>query len=66
MVIFLHLQATHLSILGDDNAVFAASLSILYCSFSCLILSSIVLTNFYVLSKRFFPKRKHLSNARVE
>ena len=54
-----------LSILPDDNAgIFAASLLILHFSFSSLILSSIVLINFYILSKRFFLKREEFSDAR--
>ena len=36
-----------------------------YCSFSLLILPSIVMISFYILSKKFFPKRKGLSDARV-
>ena len=35
------------------------------CSFSPLTLSSIVMISFYILPKRFFPKRKGLSDARV-
>ena len=35
------------------------------CSFSTLILSSIVIINFYIVSKRFFLKRKELSDERV-
>ena len=38
----------------------------LYCNFSSLILSTIiVMISFYILSKRFFLKRKRLSDARV-
>ena len=60
------IRYSYLSILPDGNAdVFAASQLISYCSFSSLILSSIVLINFYILSKRFFPKREELSDARV-
>ena len=55
-----------LPILLEDNAdTFTASLLILYCSFSSLILASIVMINFYFLSKRFFLKRIELSDARV-
>ena len=50
----------------DDNAdIFAASVLISYCSFSCLILSSVVMISFYILSKRFFLKCKRLSDGRV-
>ena len=55
-----------LSVFPDDNAdTFAAFQLISYCNFSSLILSSIVMISFYVLSKRFFLKRKRLSDARV-
>ena len=55
-----------LSNLPDDDAyIFAAFLLIPYCSFSSLILSSIVMISFYILSKRFFLKREELSDARV-
>ena len=54
-----------LSILPNDNAdIFAASLFIIYCSFASLIFSSIMIS-FYILPKRFFLKRKGLSDARV-
>ena len=43
----------------------AASLLILYCGFLSLILLSIVMISFYILSKRFFLKRKEISDARV-
>ena len=57
---------SYLSIFPDDNAdIFAASLLISYCSFSSLILSSVVMINFYVVSKRFFLKLDELSNERV-
>ena len=36
-----------------------------YCSFSSLILSSIVMISFYILSIRFFLKHIGLSDARV-
>ena len=49
----------------DIGDVFAASLLISYGNFSSLILSSIVVINFYILSKRFFPKRRELSDLRV-
>ena len=45
--------------------IFAASLLITYCSFSSLILSSVVMISFYILSKRFFLKHEGLSDARV-
>ena len=61
-----HVRNSYLSILHDDNAyVFAASMLISYCTFSSLILSSIVMIIFYILSKRFFLKREGLSDARV-
>ena len=54
------------SILSDNNVdIFAASLLISYCSFSSLILSSIAIISFYILSKRFFLKHEQLSDARV-
>ena len=49
----------HVSVFPDGNAViFAYSLLILYCSFSSLILSSIVMTNFYILCERFSLRRE--------
>ena len=52
--------------LPDDNiGIFAASQLILYCSFSSLILSSVIMISFYILSKRLFLKRAELSEARV-
>ena len=51
--------------IADDNADFVASLLILYCTFSSLILSSIFMISFYTLSKIFFFKREELSDARV-
>ena len=71
------MRNSRLSILPDDNADiadidianhnadFAASLLILYCTFSSLILSSIFMISFYTLSKIFFFKREELSDARV-
>ena len=57
---------SHLSTLPDDNAaIFAASVLMSYCNFSSLNLSSTVLINFYILSKRFFMKHEGLSDARV-
>ena len=57
---------SYLSILPNDNAdIFTATLLISYCSFSFLILSSIFMIDFYILSKRFFLKRETLSDGRV-
>ena len=57
---------SYLSILPDDNAdMFVASLLVSYYSFSYLILSLIVMINFYIVSKRFFLKCEELSNGRV-
>ena len=56
----------YLSILPDDKTdIFAASLLISYCSFSSIILSSIYIINFYIVSKIFFLKHKKLSDGRV-
>ena len=64
--ISLPVRYSYLSFFPDDNAhIFASSLLILYCSFSSLILSSIFMINFYIVSKRFFLKRKELSDGRV-
>ena len=50
----------------DDNAdIFAASLLISYCGFLSLILSSVFVISFYILSRKFFLKHKRLSDARV-
>ena len=52
------------SIFPDDNAViFAASLVTLYYTYSYLILSSIVMIRFYILSKRLLLKHKGLFDA---
>ena len=57
---------SYLSIFPDDNVdISAASRLILYCSFPSLILPSIVMINFYTVSKRFFVKRGELSAGRV-
>ena len=57
---------SYLSIFLDDNAdIFAASLLISYYSFSSLILPSIVMISFHIVSKRFFLKVEGLSDARV-
>ena len=50
----------------DDNTdILAASLIISYCSFSSLILLSVIMVSFYIFSKRLFLKREGLSDARV-
>ena len=57
---------SYLSIFRDHPAdIFAVSLLISYCGFSSLILPSIVMISFYVLSKIFFLKLKGLSDTRV-
>ena len=57
---------SYLSIFLNDNAdIFAASLLASYYRFLSLILSSIVMISFFVLSIRFYLKRKALSDARV-
>ena len=62
----LPVKYSYLSIFPDYNAdIFAASLLISYCNFSSLILPSVVIISFYVLPKRFFLKRKRLSDARI-
>ena len=54
-----------LSILPDDNAdILAASLLISNCSFSSLILSSIVMVSVHIPSERLFLKDKGLSDAK--
>ena len=56
------IRNSYLSILPDNNVdIFDASLLILCCNFSSLILSSIVVINFYL---SFFLKRDELSDAR--
>ena len=55
-----------LSISSNDNAdIFATFLLILYCRFSFLVILSVVMISFYILSKRFHRKRKGLSDARA-
>ena len=50
----------------DDNAdVFAVSLFISYFIFLSVILSSIVMISFYILSKIFFLKRQKSTGARL-
>ena len=62
--ISLPVRCSYLSILPDDNAyIFAASLLILYCSFSSLILLWILMISFYILFKRFFLKCEELYDA---
>ena len=57
---------SHLSLLPDDNAkIFATSLFVPYCIFSSLILLSVFMVSFFILSKRFFLKHNELSDARV-
>ena len=67
MVIFLLLQDIHINqfYLKLMLIFLVTSLLISYCSFPSLILSSIVMINFFILSKRFFLKRKGSSDARV-
>ena len=55
----------YLSILPDDNVIFAASLLILYYISSSIILSSVVMISFYILYKRIFLKCKEWSDTRV-
>ena len=56
------IRNSYLSILPDNNVdIFDASLLILCCNFSSLILSSIVVINFYL---SFFLKRDELSDSR--
>ena len=56
----------YLSVFPENNAyIFSACLLIPYCYFSCLILSSIPITNFNILSRRLFLKPKGLTGARV-
>ena len=64
--ISLPMRYSYLSIFPDHNAdIFYSSLLVSYCSFSSIILSSIVMISFYILSKRFFLKHEGLSYARV-
>ena len=64
--IFSPERSSYLSILPDENAdIFAASLLILYCTFSFLFLSSVVMIIVYILTKIFILKREELSDARV-
>ena len=64
--IYSPVRYSYLLNLPDDNAdIFAASLLISYCSFSSLILSSMVMIRFYILSKGCFLKREELFDGRV-
>ena len=57
---------SYLSIFPDNKAdIFAASQLTSHCNFSSLILSLLVMISFYIVSERFFPKRKGLPDARV-
>ena len=49
----------------DNDDIFAASLLILYGIISSLILSSILMISFYILSKRLYLKREGLCDARI-
>ena len=49
----------------DNTDIFATALLISDCSFSSLILSSIVMSNFYILSARIFLKREGLSDVGI-
>ena len=60
------LRYSYLSIFPNDNTdIFAAYLLILFWNFSSLILLSIVMISFYILSQIFWLKLKDLSDARV-
>ena len=62
----LHLPDNYLSILPDDNAnIFAAALLMLFCNFSPLIFSLIVMTTLYTPYNTIFRKQKTLSEGRV-
>ena len=64
--ISLHVGYSHLSVLLDEYAdVFAASLLMLYGSFSPLILSLVVIIGFYIFFKRFFDERV-VSSTKIE
>ena len=54
-----------MSIPDDYADSLSASLLISYCSFSSLILPKIDMISFYILSKRFFLKRKGLPDVKV-
>ena len=59
-------RQSFLLISPDYNAdIFTASMLISYCSFSSLILSSVVTISFHVPCKKLFLKCKELSDAKV-
>ena len=65
--ISLPMRYSYLSIFPDHNAdIFYSSLLVSYCSFSSIILSSIVMISFYILSKRFSFLWKVLSIGEYE
>ena len=60
------LRYSYLLILPDYNAdIFAASLLILYFRFSSLILPSLVMISFYIISKKFSLKGRRVSDAKI-
>ena len=65
-IISSRLSYSYLSNLPCDSAdIFAVSLLILYCSFSSLMLSLILMTSFCIFSKRISLKRKRFSDTRI-
>ena len=61
-----HVRYSYLSVFPNDNAdIYAVSLLISYCSFSFLILSSIIMINVYTVSTIFLLKHEDLSDERV-
>ena len=65
--ISLPVRNSYLSSLPNDNInIFAASLLILYCSISWLIVSSTAVISFYIPSKRLFLKSEELFDVKVE
>ena len=63
--IFSPVKFSYLSIFHDENDdIFVASLLILHCSILILIISSIFMVTFCILSKILHLKRKRLSDAR--
>ena len=62
--IYMYIYYRHLYLMIASSNL-AASLLILYRSFSSLILSSALWSLFHVLSKRLYRKRNGLSDARV-
>ena len=60
------MRYSYLSILPDDNTdTFAACVLMSYCSVSSLLLSSIIMIDFYILSKRSFLKHQGSSDGRL-